>query len=462
MQRHHHRRPRTAYCARARVDAAARPDGSRPGIATAAPAAPDRSTPEAPSAPGRRTPGQLRGAAILSSTVLAASAGNYVLNIATARFLEPAEFGDANLAVNLVLVSAAVAATLQLAAARVVAAGTGSPARLARWALALGAAFAVTLAGGSRWLADVLSTSTPWMFVVVGAGLPVYFAQAVARGSLQGRMRLGRLAASYAAEAATRLAVSFALLAAGAGVVGVAVGITASFVASALVTLRRRPSVEGGEAPAAELRSVTATASVLLVGQVVIANGDVVLAKWLLAPDVAGAYAGAALVGRSLFFLSWPVVHSTFPVVAAATSAAARRAATRRATALVTVACSAGVGALAVAGPRTAPLLLGESSAGAVGLLVPYAIATTAFAVANLLAGIGLAAGRRAAPLALAAGAVLQTALLLGAGDDPADLVRAQIIAMAVTLVAVGIAHAVAERRSSSAERGALVAGAMA
>lgn len=378
--------------------------------------------------------------------MLGVSAGNYLLNLATARWLEPAEFGDANLAINLVLASAAIAATLQLVTARSVASGHGDTRSFTAWAWAIGIALGAVLTAGAWSLQNVLSTSTPWMFVIVGVGLPVYFVQAVSRGKLQGELRLGRLAASYGAEAALRIVVALGLLSAGAGVVGVAIAISVSFVGSAVVARSGTPRVDLDAGSPEHLRSVTATATALLVGQVVIANGDVVLAKWLLAPDDAGAYAAAALIGRALFFLSWPVVHAAFPIVAKATCAAERRAATRRALIPVIAGCSLGVASLAAFGDGLAPVLLGDSAGGAIDLLVLYATATSLFAVANVLASVGLASARRGAPSMLAAGALLQTALLVAAGDEPIDLVRAQAVAMLLTLIAVVIAHALGER----------------
>lgn len=385
---------------------------------------------------------------MLSLTMLGVSAGNYLLNLATARWLEPAEFGDANLAINLVLGSAAVAATLQLVTARSVASGRSDTRSFTVWAWAIGAALGALLVAGAWVLQDVLSTSTPWMFVIVGAGLPIYFVQAVSRGALQGELRIGRLAASYAAEAAVRIVVALGLLLAGAGVIGVAVAISVSFVGSAVVARRTGRHVDVSEPSPDRVRSVTVMATVLLVGQVVIANGDVVIAKWLLTPDDAGAYAAAALIGRSLFFLSWPVVHAAFPIVAKATCADERRAATRRALVPVIAGCVIGVASLAAFGDRLAPLLLGESADGAVDLLVLYATATSLFAVANVLASLGLASARRGAPTMLGLGAVLQTGLLVSAGDEPIGLVRAQALAMLLTLVAVAVAHVIAERRS--------------
>lgn len=405
---------------------------------------------------------QVSGAVILTVTMLGVSAANYLLNLVLARFLSPAEFGDANLAVNLVLAAAAAAATLQLLSAGNGA--TGDPAavesrrRLMRWAWGIGAALGVGMALGSVALARMLNTSTPLMFVVIGIGLPVYLAQAVLRGALQGDLRLGRLATSYAVEATARVGIALLTLALGFGVVGAAVAISLSFVASALAARHKAtssdPLVRAESATEGDRESRTAAvsvaATVLLIGQVVIANGDVVLAKAVMAPAAAGAYAAAAIIGRALYFLSWSVVHSTFPIVARTTDPTERQRALLRALAMVVSTCVVGVAGLAMLGRQLAPLLLGDGYAGAVGVLVPYAIATSLFAVANLVACVDLASGRWLAPAALLVGAALQTILLVSFGATPMAMAKAQVGAMAVTAALVAIAHVRDQRRSRS------------
>ena len=103
---------------------------------------------------------QLSGALILSVTMLGVSAANYLLNLLLARFLTPAEFGDANLAVNLVLAAAAAAAMLQLLSARSGAIddpeGIDARRTLLRWAWGIGVALGIGLAAGSSALAHAL------------------------------------------------------------------------------------------------------------------------------------------------------------------------------------------------------------------------------------------------------------------------------------------------------------------
>lgn len=395
---------------------------------------------------GPRSSAILANGAILSATMLAVSAGNYGLNVALARLLDPAAFGDANLAINLVLAAAVVAASLQLVASKAVA---GDPERreqvrhtLTRMAWAAGGVSLAVLGGGAWLLADALRTSTPWMFVVLGLGLPVYFVQAVHRGALQGDLRIGRLALSYGIEGAVRVVGALTLVWLGFGAIGASVGIALSFVASGLVARgdRAKKAEAGGGVPWASLRPTVLGATVLLVGQVVINNGDLLLSKAFFDPATAGVYASAALIGRAVFFFSWSIVHAVFPVAArTGAPAAERRRAVRGALALVSLIGVAGLGTVLVAGDLVSSALLGDGYAGAEGILAPYVAATSLFAIANLLASVGVAQGRLGAPLALMGGAVLQTVLLAVAGHTPQAMVWLQVVAMAVTVVAVGV-----------------------
>lgn len=364
------------------------------------------------------------GAALLSVTTLAVSGVNYLLNFALGRMLSRTLFADAVLAITLVLCAAVVAATLQLVAARTVAAHP-EQASAVRRALIRAAAIAGTLAalgfaGGAGALADLLRTSTPWMFVIIGAGLPVYFVQAVHRGIRQGSLQFGRLAASYAAEAVVRVTVVLGLVAAGWGVIGVSVGILLSFLASAAVAWTGR-GARGGERLGPGVLGVTAGGAVImLLAQVLLTNADLVLAKAAFEPATAGVYAAAAVLCRSLSFVSWSIVQAGVPVQASATSTPAER---RRAFAFAFAAIS-GLGALAIAVAATAGgmlvrTLFGPSYAGAAALLPPYTIATALLSLATLLAAVDVARGRRVGPVVMLLGALLQIAVLIVAGHTP-------------------------------------------
>lgn len=411
-----------------------------------------------PSIPRTGRSSLLANTAVLSATTLGVSAANYGLNVALARLLPPAEFGDANLAINLVLAAAVVAATLQLVSSKMIATHPESAAAVTRTlaliAGSIGLVVLLAFTAGAWVLADVLRTSTPWMFVVLGLGLPIYFMQAVYRGVLQGDLRISRLALSYGVEAAVRVVGAIALVWAGFGVVGACVAITLSFVASAAVVWRRR-GADGntqGRVPWLAVRAVALGATILLVGQVLINNGDLVLSKVFFDPVVAGLYASAALVGRAVFFLSWSVVQAVFPVAARASLPAVER---RRAV-LLAVGMVAVIGGVALVtvffwSDTVSNVMFGSTYAGAASLLFPYVLATTLFALANLLGALGVATGRLAVPIVVLAGGALQTILLISLARTPEMMVWLQVIAMSVTALGAALFWTMSEKRLDKA-----------
>ncbi len=185
----------------------------------------------------------------------------------------------------------------------------------------------------------------------------------------------------------------------------------------------------------------------LLVGQVLINNGDLLLSKAFFDPETAGVYASAALIGRAVFFLSWSIVHAVFPVAARTeVTFTERRRAIRSALVLVSVMGATGLATVLVAGDLVASLMFGDRYAAASGILAPYVAATSLFAIANLLASVEVAGGRLGAPIVLVGGAVLQTALLSVAGHTPQSMVWLQVVAMALTVAAVVAARWAGDR----------------
>ena len=390
-----------------------------------------------------------RATVVLTGATLAASGVNYALNLLLARWMIPSEFGDTNLIVTLMLVLTAAAVTLQLVTAQRISTSATAARRLERrallrraWRIGLLVALAITVS--SPLIAAITSSASAVPFVLLAAGLPCYLAQAVERGVLQGRLRFGDLAATLVIEAITRLGVAVALVLAGLGVVGATAGITASFVASWWLARRRvlalstrsGTEVEHDTAESRPLaaRRATQATMLLLVGQIMINNGDVVLAKMLFDADAAGVYSVVALVGRAIFFLSWSVVTAAFPMAAKA-NAAERRALRRRAVRTVAAMSTLMTLAVALLAPPLTPIVFGDAYATAAGLFLPYAIATSLFAVANVMASLSAAQGDRRTPTVITGGAVGQTVLLLAFADDPTRMVWLQVLAMGLLLV---------------------------
>ena len=383
------------------------------------------------------------GGALLTGAMVVSGIGNYAINALYARWLTPSEFGDASLLITLLLAVTAAAGCFQLVMARC-AAGAGdvdagvvaaTRARLLRSAWIAGGGVAVLVAAMSPQIAEAFNVESAAALAIFGCGIPLHLSQAVDRGVLQGRLAFRRLAMSFIVEMAVRLAASVALVAAGFGLLGVAVALWLSLLA-ALVAARWAvgPMSTAQAARPAQLRSVVGATTVLLVAQITISHGDLLLVKQRFSPAEAGTYAVVALLGRAVFTISWSVVTATFPAGAQlANDPIALRSVIR-----------GGVGVLATGGmlaitgswllaDRVVAVLFTDAYRDAAPLLGAYVLATVLLTLANFLAMIDLARGCHRRTALLVAGAIVQTALIL-TSDTLGGVVWAQVTAMAATL----------------------------
>jgi O-antigen/teichoic acid export membrane protein len=340
-------------------------------------------------------------AAFLAGSVLV-HAGNYAFNLVAVRLLDPAEYADVALTVTLLLFSGFITVGFQMATARTVAEhgqGSTGAAGLARWfgrrAQRIGLALGACAALASPLLSAVFRTESPLPFLAVALALPFAFAAGVRRGFAQGEQRFGRLALSFQAEMVVRLGLGAALMGAGFGVAGGVGAIAASAVAATLgVWMPGGPAPRLDPARRRQLLAALWPSLALLVGEGLVNHADTIIVKQAFDPVVAGQFAAVALIGRSVFFVTWPIAMLLFPI-------AARRAAAGEATRpvlVLAVGAVAATGTVATAIAAAAPevvtrLILGPDYVALAHLLAPYIAATALFACAATIISFGVAVG---------------------------------------------------------------------
>jgi O-antigen/teichoic acid export membrane protein len=308
----------------------------------------------------------------------------------------------------------------------------------------IGLLFCLLVGGVAPFWQSFFHTTSPWLFVIFAVGLPFYFVQGIDRGLLQGQMRFGLLAASYQAEMWVRLLVGLALVLIGWAAYGAVLALTLSIIATwAVAAYGLRHSRGAGVASAtlkpSERQALLAFAlPVLLVeiSLILINNSDVLLVKRFFDSATAGQYAALALIGRIVFFGTWSVVITMFPLVAQK----AQRGEAHRHLLWISLGLVAGVSVVIVTATAVAPaliiqLLFGAAYLPVASLLWLYALATALFALANVLINYHLALGNRGgAFLALTAG-LCQVALLLLFHTTLAQVVLIQVGLMGALLL---------------------------
>lgn len=396
----------------------------------------------------------------LSTTVV--NSGNYLFNLILGRWLGPALFADVSIIITLFLLLTFITAGFQQTAAKFAAVysadhDTARLQALRRWlnrrSWAIGLLCLLIVGGGAAFWQDFFHTTSVWIFVIFAVGLPFYFVQGIDRGLLQGQMRFGLLAASYQAEMWVRLLVGLLLVFLGWAAHGAVLGLTLSILATWLVAdygLRTRytsqldlprTAATGANATlsASDRKALLAFAlPVLLVetSLILINNSDVLIIKRYFDSVAAGHYAALALIGRIVFFGTWSVVITMFPLVAQKEQ---RREAHRHLLWLG-LGMVFGVSALIVAATALLPeliirILFGADYLAVAPLLWLYAVATALFALANVLINYHLALGKRTGALFALGAGVLQVVTLLFFHATLFQVILIQIVLMAILLL---------------------------
>jgi O-antigen/teichoic acid export membrane protein len=358
-----------------------------------------------------------------------------------------------------------VTVTLQTVSARFAAIHTAdnNPAHLlalrhwmSRWSWGVGLALLLLIAAAAPLLVQFFHLTSPWPLLLLAVGMPLYFAQGVDRGVMQGQTRFGILSLSYQAEMWARLLFSIAFVVLGWAVAGAVAGLTLSFVATWLVgfaayDLARLKRARQGSEPHArpvplsrdERRRVLVYAGPVgaaLVGQILINNSDILIVKHFFPAEQAGYYAALALIGRIVFFATWSVVTALFPIVAQKQQRGEpHRHLLAFALALVAL-ISAGIIAAALFIPELLVLLLfGEAYLSIAPLLWLYAVATALYALANVVITYRLSAGAGGGSVLAVAAGVAQVGGLWLFHASLQQVVLVQIGLMALLLLALFI-----------------------
>lgn len=388
---------------------------------------------------------EVAGGTILFASTALVNAGNYLFNLILGRWLGPAEFSDLSLVVTLLLLLSFATSTLGSIAARFTALryaedDLSAIAAYRTWLVRIawigGGVAAVAMVAGSPLLKRFFHTESLWPFVVLGIGLPLYFAQGVDRGVLQGGTKFTALSISYQAEMWTRLVIGMALVGIGFGVTGGVAGIAASFVAAWFIAQRALRWLGHGDAlPRAEKRAIAVFAGPVvlgLAGQILINNSDVLIVKHVFDSDTAGHYAALALIGRVVFFAAWPIATVIFPIAAQR----AHRGEPHRSLAFLSTGVALAIGgvisiACAVMPDFIIRVLFGSEYLDVSNLLWIYAVATTFYTVASTLVQYQLGLGRIAGSVLTLAAGVLQVLLLSAFHDSLRQVVMLQLGLMA-------------------------------
>ncbi|WP_460404677.1 lipopolysaccharide biosynthesis protein [Actinophytocola sediminis] len=354
-------------------------------------------------------------------------AASYLLNVAGARLLVPADFGELGSLLAVLVVGAVPAMGLQTAAAlRIARAGRDGASQLCSLGLTTSAVVTAVTAGSAPLLMALLHLDSIWPALCVAASLASITMTCLWYGMLQGTRRFGALAALLGCEGLVRIGGT----AVGLAIFRDATGALACTAIGALVVAMIGWVVVGRPRPArhhrGHIREVLHAVQAML-ALVLLVNLDLVLARHHLPADEAGEYAVGAIVTKIAYWLPQAVAILVLPRLA---DAAGRRRFVPVALLVCAALDSVVVLGTATMGPTVVAIIGGADYAGSDLPLWAFAIVGSLLSLVQILLYSRIASADRRSTLLIWAAVVVEAALVtLWLHHSLAEVVTAAVVA---------------------------------
>lgn len=392
---------------------------------------------------------------IISSVIV--NAANYGFNLLLGRFLGAIAYADAVFYTTLALAFSFVALMFQMTATRFVALHDGElhtqqeiRSYLHRLALIWGFGLGLLLSFGAIQLQKFFQLQSIFPLIFIGLSLPIYFLMSIGRGFLQGKLLFSKLTLTYQAELWVKVFGTLILLYFGLQASSVALATVFSFLAAFLFCLPQQSFFMIAKPENHKvIFSFFISVGFYELSQILINNSDVFLAKSYLTPLLAGQYASLAMIGRIVFFSSFPIVMVIVPMIITKIK---NKESYQTIFYGSFLACAFVITCIVLAcyffGDLAMDLLFGKEFVAVAPFLWQYAVATGLFTLCNILIYFHISLNQKNVIwLAIAAGC-LQIALIYLQHKDIQDFINSQIAAMAALFLSVLFYHLISPKQT--------------
>ena len=279
--------------------------------------------------------------------------------------------------------------------------------------------------------------------LVLGFSIALIWQVAIPRGILQGLQRFTSLSLNLSLELLVRTVLVYLLLKAGYAVSGamsaVFIGLVFVFFLG-LWSLRDHFRRGQSRVYLRVMASFSLTASVGIIGVLILFNQDVILAKHYLSDHDAGIYGGLNKIGTILYYLTLSVSQVLFPRVVEAVAKEEHPGRILLSSAgILTALGAAALLVFAVAPGLVVGVLFGPSFSDAIPLVFPVGLIGLALALDNLLVQFFMAVHDRLFMPILALGAVTEAVLIVLFHARVGQVVLDVLAALVGLLVLLGI-----------------------
>jgi O-antigen/teichoic acid export membrane protein len=165
-------------------------------------------------------------------------------------------------------------------------------------------------------LSSLLKISYP-LFVINGLMVFVAFYIPVGRGMMQGRKMFGSLGANMIIESGFKLILGIAFVFIGLGVYGAVTGAVIGPIIAILFSflfLKKIMKSKEEKTKTLGIYTYTRPVFVTMFSLLVFYSIDIIIAKIVFSPEVAGFYAIASILGKTIFWGTQPISKAMFPL----------------------------------------------------------------------------------------------------------------------------------------------------
>ncbi len=261
----------------------------------------------------------IKGSLILLITVNLSNLFNFVFHFSMARMLDPAEYGVLTVLMSLIFILVTVSYTVQNIFSYYIPKIRGDLAKIKNvFKRGLSKSFRIAIISFLIYLpfAFVLSFLLEinlGLLIITGLMIFPLFLSSIIKGVLQGIMRFNRLGTNILAGAIVKLLLALLLVFLGLKIWGAlaAVVVAALFVtALGVFFLRDLKKEKEKENTTKSVFSYSFSFFLASISIVIIFSLDVIVARRVFSPVVAGQYAAISILGKIIFFIIKPVTRA--------------------------------------------------------------------------------------------------------------------------------------------------------
>lgn len=385
----------------------------------------------------------IRSISTLFVAMLLVNGLNYANNLILGRVLEPSVYGTYATFTAVFLVISLLPSAMQQLAARDSQIGHATASY--RLALQWGLIAAVLLGILGQLAASTFQLPSLWL-LALAALMPGYALLGALRGQQQARSS-SLLSLNLILEHGSKIVITLCLWVLIPGLSAAVFGLLGSLLVALTFAWLQLGKAElqtpnqSTKPQTLELQRFALAAMLGMLAQALINNSDILLVRALLPANVAGQYAAIAMIGRVIFFASWAVTATMFPMVAKRHQAGQEHASLLQFALIAVAGLSLGmVLVCSLYSPLVVQVLFGSAYQSGAAWLPWYALASGLYATGNVMVSHALASGNKSISWLVFAAAMLQIVLILAFHHSALEVIQVQVVAMSVLLSALGFA----------------------